>query len=102
MTVLLVQNVQIHALSDCTVCHTMMIHTRYRYELLSKVAAKYCSSVSEKLSQIERMEKDLDAMVTSLSQSMEEIDNSARKAQEKLERHFAGTEAQGQVLVAWL
>ncbi len=61
-----------------------------RYELLSKVAAKYCGSASEKLSQIESMEKDLDAMATSLSQSVEEIDSSARKAQERLERHFGG------------
>ncbi len=57
------------------------------------MAAKYCGSVSEKLSQVERMEKDLDTMAISLSQSVEEIDSSARKAQEKLERHFAGAES---------
>ena len=62
----------------------------YRYELLSKVASKYCSSVTEKLGQIEQLERDLDVTAQSLAQSVEEIDSSARKAQERLERHFAG------------
>ena len=61
-----------------------------RYELLSKVASKYCSSVTEKLNHIDKMEKEMDGMAQTLSQSVEEIDSSARKAQERLERHFAG------------
>ena len=44
----------------------------------------------EKLGQIEQLEKDLDVTAQSLAVAVDEIDSSARKAQERLERHFAG------------
>ena len=74
----------------CVLCKFYGQHRFHKCELLSKVASKYCSSVSEKLRKLEGAEKDLDASAQLLSQSVEEIDSSARKAQERLERHFAG------------
>ena len=74
----------------CVLCKFYGQHRFHKCELLSKVASKYCSSVSEKLSKLEEVEKDLDAAAQALSQSVEEIDSSARKAQERLEKHFTG------------
>ena len=74
----------------CVLCKFYGQHRFHKCELLSKVASKYCSSVSEKLRRLEEAEKDLDASAQLLSQSVEEIDSCARKAQERLERHFAG------------
>ena len=74
----------------CVLCKFYGQHRFHKCELLSKVASKYCSSVSEKLCKLEEVEKDLDAAAQALSQSVEEIDSSARKAQERLEKHFTG------------
>ena len=46
--------------------------------------------MSEKLSKLEEVEKDLDAAAQALSLSVEEINSSAKKAQERLEKHFVG------------
>lgn len=74
----------------CVLCKFYGQHRFHKFELLSKVASKYCSSVSEKLSKLEEVEKDLDAAAQALSLSVEEINSSAKKAQERLEKHFVG------------
>ena len=78
------------------VCGIIIITMRYslcpciRFDLLSKVASKYTTSVTDKLSQLERMEQDLNTAARSLAQAVEEVNSNARKAQERLERHFGG------------
>ena len=57
---------------------------------MSKVATKYTSSVRDKLTQLERMEHDLSVAAQSLAKAVDEVNSSARKAQERLEKHFYG------------
>lgn len=57
---------------------------------MTKVASKYTTSVTDKLSKLERMEQDLNTAAQSLAQTVDEVNNSARKAQERLERHCSG------------
>jgi hypothetical protein len=59
----------------------------YRFDLLSKVATKYTATVTERLSKLDRMEKDLSTTAASLAVAVEEVNNNARKVQERLERH---------------
>ena len=54
---------------------------------MTKVASKYATSVIDKLSKLECMEKDLGRTALSLAQAVDEVNNNARKAQEKLEQH---------------
>ena len=58
---------------------------------LSKVASKYAASVTERLSKLDRMERDLNTTALSLAVSVDEVNNNARKVQERLERHCNGT-----------
>ncbi len=74
----------------CVLCKFYNQHRFHRFDLMSKVAAKYCSSVSEKLVRLDQIEKDLDSAAKTMFNLVEEINSSARKAQEKLERHFDG------------
>ena len=74
----------------CVLCKFYGQHRFHRYELMSKVASRYCSQVSEKAGKLDCMEKEMDALALSMAQSVEEIDSSARKAQDRLERHFTG------------
>ena len=62
----------------------------FRFDLLSKVASKYTSSVADKFSKLECMEQDLNTTARSLAQAVDEVNNSARRAQERLERHCSG------------
>lgn len=61
-----------------------------RFDLLSKVATKYTASVTDKLSKLESMEQDLNNTARALAQAVDEVNSSARKAQERLERHCSG------------
>ena len=63
----------------------------HRFDLLSKVASKYAASVTERLSKLDRMERDLNTTALSLAVSVDEVNNNARKVQERLERHCNGT-----------
>ena len=74
----------------CVLCKFYNQHRFHKFDLMSKVASKYCTSVSEKMSELDKMEKELDAASQALYISVEEINSSARKAQDRLERHFAG------------
>ena len=58
---------------------------------MSKVASKYAASVTERLSKLDRMERDLNTTTLSLAVSVDEVNNNARKVQERLERHCNGT-----------
>ena len=57
---------------------------------MSKVATKYTATVTERLSKLDRMEKDLSTTAASLAVAVEEVNNNARKVQERLERHCSG------------
>lgn len=57
---------------------------------MSKVASKYTVSVTDRLSKLERMEKDLNTAANSLALAVDEVNNNARKVQERLERHCSG------------
>ena len=74
----------------CVLCKFYNQHRFHRYELMTKVASKYTSSVSEKLAKLEQMDRQLDGEAQKLYCMVDEVNGSARKAQEKLERHFAG------------
>ena len=69
------------------IVHSFCVH---RFDLMTKVASKYTTSVTDKLSKLERMEQDLNTAAVSLAQTVDEVNNSARKAQERLERHCNG------------
>ena len=55
------------------------------------MASKYAASVTERLSKLDRMERDLNTTALSLAVSVDEVNNNARKVQERLERHCNGT-----------
>ena len=74
----------------CVLCKFYNQHRFHKFELMSKVASKYSSSVLEKLAELEQMEKELDTAAQYLYSAVSEINNSARKVQEKLEKHFTG------------
>ena len=57
---------------------------------MSKVASKYTTTVTERLSKLDRMEKDLSTTAESLALAVDEVNNNARKVQERLERHCSG------------
>ena len=74
----------------CVLCKFYNQHRFHKFDLMSKVAAKYCSSVAEKLVKLDQIEKELDTAAKKMFNMVEEINSNARKAQEKLERHFNG------------
>ena len=74
----------------CVLCKFYNQHRFHKFELMSKVASKYHSSVQEKLKQLEQAEKELGAAAESLHAAVGEINTSARKVQERLEKHFQG------------
>lgn len=74
----------------CVLCKFYNQHRFHKFDLMSKVATKYCSSVSDNLTKLERIEKDLDSAAKAMFSLVEEINSNARKAQERLERHFNG------------
>ena len=74
----------------CVLCKFYNQHRFHKFELLSKVASKYTGSVSEKQVELEKMEKDLEKASHALYTSVSDINNSAKKVQERLEKHFAG------------
>lgn len=74
----------------CVLCKFYNQHRFHKFELLSKVASKYAGSISEKLVELEQLEKELETASQSLYGSVSDINNSAKKVQERLEKHFAG------------
>ena len=74
----------------CVLCKFYNQHRLHKFELLSKVASHYTASVSEKLSELNQMERELDKASRDLYASVSDINNSAKKVQERLEKHFAG------------
>jgi len=74
----------------CVLCKFYNQHRLHKFELLSKVASRYTASVSEKLSELNLMEGDLDKASKELYASVSDINNSAKKVQERLEKHFSG------------
>ena len=74
----------------CVLCKFYNQHRFHKFDLMSKVATKYCSSVSDNLTKLDRIEKDLDSAAKAMFNLVEEINSNARKAQERLERHFNG------------
>ena len=74
----------------CVLCKFYNQHRFHKFDLMSKVATKYCSSVSENLAKLDKIEKDLDSAARAMFNLVEEINSNARKAQERLERHFNG------------
>ena len=77
----------------CVLCKFYNQHRFHKFELMSKVASKYSSSISEKLAQLDQLEKDLDTAAQSLYSSVDEIKNSADKLQDRLEKHFSGSKS---------
>lgn len=75
----------------CVLCKFYNQHRFHKFELMSKVASKYNSSVSEKLNRLEQLEKELDSSAQSLYVAVSDINSSARKVQERLEKHFTGS-----------
>ena len=74
----------------CVLCKFYNQHRCHKYDLMLKVATNYSNLVTERLNQLENLEKELAETAHLLSDSVEEINSSARKAQERLERHFSG------------
>ena len=74
----------------CVLCKFYNQHRFHKFELLRKVASKYTSSVSAKLTELERLEKKLGSATEYLYASVSDINGSAKKVQERLEKHFAG------------
>ena len=74
----------------CVLCKFYNQHRCHKYDLMLKVATKYSNLVTERLKQLENLERELGETAQLLSDSVEEINSSARKAQERLERHFTG------------
>ena len=74
----------------CVLCKFYNQHRFHKFDLMSKVATKYCSSVSENLVKLDEIEKELDTAARSMFTMVEEINSNARKAQDRLERHFTG------------
>ena len=74
----------------CVLCKFYNQHRFHKYDLMLKVATNYSNSVTERLKQLENLERELGETAQLLSDSVEEINSSARKAQERLERHFTG------------
>ena len=74
----------------CVLCKFYNQHRFHKFDLMLKVAMNYSNSVTERLSKLDKLEKELGEAAQRLSDSVEEINSNARKAQERLERHFAG------------
>lgn len=74
----------------CVLCKFYNQHKFHKFELMSKVASKYNTYVSEKLKQLEQLEKDFDGSAQSLYAAVSQINQSATKIQERLEKHFTG------------
>ena len=74
----------------CVLCKFYNQHRFHKFDLMLKVASNYSTSVTERLNQLDKLERELGETAQLLSTSVEEINSSARKAQERLERHFAG------------
>lgn len=78
----------------CVLCKFYNQHRFHKFELMSKVASKYNSTVLEKLDQLEQLEKELDSYARLLYETVTDINSSARKVQERLEKHFTGKKQQ--------
>lgn len=74
----------------CVLCKFYNQHRFHKFEMMSKAASLYSSSVAEKLAKLEELEKELEEASQSLYQGVEQIDSSAKKVQERLEKHFNG------------
>lgn len=74
----------------CVLCKFYNQHKFHKFELMSKVATRYNISLLEKLKQLDQMEKELDASAQTLYLAVSEINTSAVRIQERLEKHFAG------------
>lgn len=74
----------------CVLCKFYNQHRFHKFELMTKVAAKYTASVSENLAKLEELEKEQDKASKALYAAVTEINDGARKVQERLERHFTG------------
>ena len=79
----------------CVLCKFYNQHRFHKFELMSKVASQYSSSLQERLKQLEQLEKELDTTAKSLYNTVSDINTSARKVQERLERHFTGKRVAG-------
>ena len=74
----------------CVLCKFYNQHRFHKFDLMLKVATNYSNSVNEKLNKLDILERELAETAKQLSESVEEINSNARRAQERLERHFAG------------
>ena len=63
----------------CVLCKFYNQHRFHKFDLMSKVAAKYCSSVAEKLVKLDQIEKELDTAAKKMFNMVEEINSNARK-----------------------
>lgn len=74
----------------CVLCKFYNQHKFHKFELMSKVASKYNASLLEKLKQLDHLEKELDGSAQALYKAVSEINTSATRVQERLEKHFTG------------
>ena len=74
----------------CVLCKFYNQHRFHKFDLMLKVATNYSNSVTERLNQLDKLERELGETAQLLSNSVDEINSNARKAQERLERHFIG------------
>lgn len=72
----------------CVLCKFYGQHRFHKYEMLGKTANQYCASVMEKLDKVEKMAGELDAAAKALWEAEQQVNISARKTQEVLEKHF--------------
>ena len=74
----------------CVLCKFYNQHRFHKFDLMLKVATNYSNSVTERLSKLDQLERELGETAHILSNSVDEINSNARRAQERLERHFIG------------
>lgn len=75
----------------CVLCKFYGHHKFHNYQLLNNSSSNYRTSLTQKLSQLEKIEASLYRAAQNLTDSKQEIKKKANEAQEKLERSFEGT-----------
>ena len=75
----------------CVLCKFYNQHKFHKFELMSKVAVQYNAEIQKNLERLNQLEKELDEAAKSLYSAVSEINTSATKIQDRLEKHFTGT-----------
>ena len=74
----------------CVLCKFYGHHKFHNYQLLNNSASTYRNSLSTKLSDVDKLEKELNTVAQALALAEEEIKQKATEAQENLEKNFEG------------